>query len=67
MQQRHVTEKEVRHTLIEPDRRATDGDGDPVAFRRFADGVAVKVAYVVDAGVDVMKTVICRPERSRGQ
>jgi Domain of unknown function (DUF4258) len=67
MQQRHVTEDEVRHTLIQPDRTATDSDGDPVAFRRFADGVAVKVAYVVDADIYVVKTVICRPERSLEQ
>ena len=65
MQQRHVSQEEVRHTISQPDRRATDSDGDPVAFRRFPDGVTVKVAYVVDAGVHVVKTVVCRPERSR--
>ncbi len=67
MQQRHVTEEEVRQTLLQPDRRASDSYGDPVAFRRFPDRVTVKVAYVVDAGVQVVKTVLCRPERSRGQ
>ena len=64
MQQRRVTEEEVRQTLSQPDRTATDSDGGPLAFRRFADGVTVKIAYVVDAGVCVVKTVICRPERS---
>lgn len=65
MRQRHVTKEEVRQTLNQPDRAATDSEGDPVAFRRFADGVTVRVAYVVEAGVYVIKTVVCRPERSK--
>lgn len=63
MRQRHVTEAEVRQTLDRPDRTATDSGGDPVAFRHFDDGTTVKVAYVVEDGVHVVKTVICRPER----
>jgi len=65
MSQRHVTEEEVRRTLGHPDRTATDGDGDPVALRQFADGTTVKVAYVVEADVHVIKTVVCRPGRSK--
>ncbi len=65
MRQRHVTEGEVRQVLSQPDRTATDRDGDPVSFRRFADGVTVKVAYVVEADVHVIKTVVCRPGRSK--
>ncbi len=65
MRQRQVTEDEVRQTLAEPARTATDSDGDPVAFRQFPDGVTVKVPYIVEAGVYVVKTVVCRPERSR--
>jgi hypothetical protein len=65
MMQRHVTEEEVRQTLARPDRVATDSDGDPLAFRRFGDGITVKVAYVVEAGVYVIKTVVCRPERGK--
>ncbi len=65
MRQRHVTEEEVRQTLDRPDRTATDIDGDPVAFRHFVDRVTVRVAYVVEAGVYVIKTVVCRPERSK--
>lgn len=69
MRQRHVTEEEVRQALGQPDRTATDSDGDPVSFRRFADGatvkVTVKVAYVVEADVHVIKTVVCRPGRSK--
>jgi hypothetical protein len=42
-----------------------DSDGDPVAFRHFVDRVTVRVAYVVEAGVYVIKTVVCRPERSK--
>ncbi len=64
MTQRHVTEEEVRQTRFQPDRKATDRDGDPVAFRRFADGVTVKVSYVGEAGVYVVKTVVW-PERSK--
>ncbi len=65
MRQRHVTEEEVRQALGQPDRTATDSDGDPVSFRRFADGVTVKVAYVVEADVHMIKTVVCRPGRSK--
>ena len=65
MRQRHVAEEEVRRVLSEPDRTATDADGDPVSFRRFADGVIVKVAYVVEADVHVIKTVVCPPGRSK--
>ncbi len=64
MRQRHVTETEVLRTLSQPDRTATDSDGDPVAFRRFSDGVTVKVAYVVERDMHVIKTVVCRPGRS---
>lgn len=64
MRQRHVTEEEVRQALSQPDRTASDSEGGPVAFRRFADGVIVKVAYVVEADVYVIKTVVCRPGRS---
>lgn len=65
MRQRHVTEEEVRQALSQPDRTAIDSDGDPVSFRQFADGVTVKVAYVVEADVHVIKTVVCRPGRSK--
>lgn len=65
MSQRHVTEEEVKQVLSRPDRTATDCDRDPVAFRQFADGVTVKVAYVVEADVHVIKTVVCRPGRSK--
>ena len=65
MRQRHVSEEEIRQTLDRPDRTGTDSDGDPVAFRQFADGVTVKVAYVLEAGVYVVKTVVCRPGRSK--
>lgn len=65
MRQRHVTEEEVRQALSQPDRTATDTDGDPVSFRQSADGVTVKVAYVVEADVYVIKSVISRPGRSK--
>jgi len=55
----------IDSTLDRPDRNATDSEGDPVAFRRFGDGVTVKVAYVIEAGVHVIKTVVCRPGRGR--
>ena len=63
MRQRHVTEAEVRQTLARLDRTATGSDGHPVAFRHFDDKGTVRVAYVVEGGVYVVKTVVCRPER----
>jgi len=65
MKQRRVTEEEVRQALSQPDRTAKDSEGEPLAFRTFADGVTVKVAYVVEADVHVIKTVVCHPGRSR--
>ena len=64
MRQRHVTEEEVRQALSQADRTASDSEGDPVSIRRFADGVIVKVAHVVEADVHVIKAVVCRPGRS---
>ncbi len=64
MRQRHGTEEEVRQALSQPDRTAPDSYGDPVSFRRFADGVTVKVAYVVE-DVHAIKTVVCQPGRSK--